>query len=553
MALPGIQVLKEFITKFSQPGGRQEKTTYRAIELASSSVKTVLISQTGTQLEIDQAKSVSFNPCRDAKEQEAAWKSALNQLLGSEKISNESIFLILNSPHVYFSQFIIPKISSRELPETLRWKLKDELPFPMEDAVLDYRLFDLPSTAKEPRFSALVAALPRTVTQPAEDALRSCRLTRFKTAFATFSIADFSNAFLMSTRHLVAVVDIGHAVTEIAFYSAGRLSFLRRISFGSSSLIETMTQSLATEKGLVTLTHDEAERAFMNEDLISQQNSSLVAGKIEAFKLFPLIRPQLEKLSGELKRSFDYYAHEHGEGVERIFLTGGASRLKNLGQYMERRLEVPVKFVDLSADITMSPSVKAHDLGPYFRCISLLADRQEPESSTLKIISEWKKHAEKLAHAITYMQLAAAFLMITVSLISGMVWQWHSIVQKRKSLESQIINLKPGFEEAQKTHAIEAKIRKAKLLADSLLSREPYWDDMFRELATAFPGDVILETVGYDMGTLTVKGIVPASNHEASVSKLALALEGPVFRKASLLSSERSENYVSFTIRCELA
>lgn len=60
-----------------------------------------------------------------------------------------------------------------------------------------------------------------------------------------------------------------------------------------------------------------------------------------------MMAPTLRRLQNEILRSFDYYKEEfREEKIDRIFLTGGSSRLLNLGEFLSNALGIKVETVD---------------------------------------------------------------------------------------------------------------------------------------------------------------------------------------------------------------
>ena len=528
---------------------KQEKS-FLAIEFASSGVKLIQIKEgDDRRYQLVAAQSIPLPLSADAKVQDELWKKAADQLLSDKDVKERIALLAINNPHTCFSQFVLPKIPKKELTETLKWKMKDEMPFPPEEAVLDYRLFEIVEKNETQRFSALVTALPQNLIERFLKILPSGKSSSFSLAYVPFSILALPNAFSLSSGELVVVVDIGHSITEIAFYIDGKLSFLRKIAFGGQTLNQAMIQPLASEKGYVSLTLEEAEQVKREENLFDHTNQNLAAGKIEISKLHPLVRPEFEKLAGELERSFDYYAQEHGIHVTQIFLAGGTSQIKGLTQFIEQKFEISVKRIELSTDIQISSTIQDQNLDPYYRLIALVLDRKDAATSPIAALG---KSVERFLSSLSYVKTAAVAFLVFLIFASGMSWQYQQIVRKTEDLRAQIGRLKVGFGESQKINEIETQINRGELLASAILVNQPYWDDVFRELAHVFPEDVVLTGVSYEQSSFVVVGSISQASGQTSVSSLLVSMEGPIFHKATLVNSEQKDGFINFTIRCQV-
>ncbi len=518
---------------------------FLAIEFASSSVKIVQIKTAAKRFHLLEARSIPVPPYEDVAQARETLKQAAAKALSGFDLSRHTVFLVTNSLQTYFGSFVVPNISQKDLVDTIKWKVKDELPFAIEEAKLDYKIVPMPGQKKDLRQTVLVTALPVKVYETLAGILRESGCSSFELANAAFEVDHLPYAFAQSTRHLVTVVDIGHKIAEIALYAGGRLDFLRKISFGGELLSQALTQPIVTDKGRIALTMEEADRARHESVFLGAENENLIAGKIEASKLYPLIRPVLQKLTGELRRSFDFYSQEHGEGIERIFLTGGGSRLKGFIQFVEQTLQVPVKPVYFFQDIEISDKLREDDLNGFYRPISIILDRHNLKKPWLPDLLKMGNSAVKF---FSYRQTAIAALTAFVLLFSSLAWQSITISDKTKSLHLQIANLQPGYEEAQKVKAIRQKSMQVKTLISGVFSSEPYWEDVFQELSQAFPREVTLSEFSYQRGLFIIKGSFPVDSQQGLLSKSLEQIEGPVFRKPTLAESDRNEKSVTFSI-----
>ena len=502
--------------------------TYLAIEFASSCIKFVKMTQQGEVFELLEAKTIH--------------QEELEKLLSAEDEKNSIILIPINSLHTWFSNLVLPKMRHKEIAGTLKWKVKDEVPFPLEEAVLDYRLLDI-NVDHQPQVLVLVAATQKELIYSHSKFLPEPKLRPHLYPTVCFAIDHLAPSFSPSKEDVVAVVDMGHSVAEIAIYSSKKLSFLRKVAFGSHSLTQAMMQPFASERGTMSLTAEEAERALHTENLFDQNDHTLLANKIELSQLHSLIRPEFEKLAEEINRSLDYFRQQHGKNVSQIYLTGGLSRLKGLPEFLFQKLQAQVQILDLSKSLKIQHKPN-QDLNFFYRPISFILDRATSPSSM-------EFSLDRPIESMTLRKALAILISIWLVLTCSLAWRYYETNQKQKMIVSEIDNLKIGFEEAKKIEQLQSQSQKGKILRAKILETEFNWEEVFRELSNVFPGDVILRDVSFNQKVLTVNGMFKTGDENA-VSELLISMEGSIFKNVTLINVEKREDTTEFSIRTEI-
>jgi type IV pilus assembly protein PilM len=517
-----------------------------AIEFTTDAVKFVRLARDGDRYTIEKLKSISVPYSEQLEEQVQAWRTGAREILSEEKVENHTLLLGVNGKHASFSQFTLPKIPKKELRETLTWKMKDTLSFPIEEAEVDFRICGESVGGQGNPQLAYVSALPRSVVDLHRNILKDLGCAGVRPAHCAFSISKMPNAFPGNDQSVTAVVDIGDSVTEVALYDSGSLHFLRKLSFGGRVLNSVMTQAVTTERGTVALTREEATRARQETTLLQRRVDEVIAGKVEATKIHALIRPEVEKLINELKRSFDYYANEQGNEVEKVFVTGGSSRLKGLVELLQEQLTIPTQQLSALPDVAVAGKVEFDDVSTYYRLISLVLDDEQAQQALIRKAAGW---GEKVAHKLPRWPVGAACVLLIVLLCFLMEWKTKRFVSATRNLKSQIENLQPGYQNAKKIRAIEQQILRSDILSSVVLQKEPLWSDVFMELSGTLPAGVILERVRYENNSLLIEGNSDTLGGEKTVTDLLAALKGPVFQEVQLVNKEKRGSVTAFTIR----
>jgi type IV pilus assembly protein PilM len=95
-----------------------------------------------------------------------------------------------------------------------------------------------------------------------------------------------------------------------------------------------------------------------------------------------VLRRVTEEVMAEIQRSFEFYLASAGdEPIERLYLSGGSSRIKGLSQVLASRLKLPVELLNPFRRIDIPEKFFAvdyvHDMGPMAAVAAGLALRQK--------------------------------------------------------------------------------------------------------------------------------------------------------------------------------
>jgi len=125
---------------------------------------------------------------------------------------------------------------------------------------------------------------------------------------------------------VVALIDIGATSTNVNIMVDGAPFFNREIIKGGIALSETIASKLS-------MNFDEAENLKIGDTIPED--------------LTEIIRELCEEVLVGVQQSFEFFSSTNPEmGIERIFITGGSSKLRGLREIIESQLGIPTEYVD---------------------------------------------------------------------------------------------------------------------------------------------------------------------------------------------------------------
>ncbi|MGB9627879.1 MAG: type IV pilus assembly protein PilM [Thermodesulfobacteriota bacterium] len=260
-------------------------------------------------------------------------------------VKPKKVHLVVSGSGIHVRRITLPYMPKGELREAIRWEIKAHLPFPIESARVDFHILDEFIEDDVKKLDLIVVACPENLIEQtlsiAEGA--GLKITHLDVApFALWNVLISSN--LLKTDETIALLDLGTEKTGIHIFKDGALQFSREITPAGSDVTRTIMEEILS-KGSVQIRYEEAERIKKEIGIPSEtQLKEKTEGAISLSKISFLLRPLLEKMAGEIRLSMDYFRNQfNAERIDRVLLTGGGARLKNLSSYLSNELNCSVQ------------------------------------------------------------------------------------------------------------------------------------------------------------------------------------------------------------------
>jgi len=521
-----------------------------AIEIGSSAVKKIHIELENDVLVWTRAGLIEVESKEEAARKKEIAAAILEMLKEAADAGHETLF-VFNSPQSFVRELYLPKMPAHELGQAVQMQLKKEIPFAVEEANIGYQVVEIKPSAEGARLRVLASAVSQKILDEKLALLKEGGFSPRDTLHTPFSIQKFAPVAGIKEDEVVAVVDMGAAITSLNVYEGCKLKFTRKIQVGGDDITALLLDpSVAERMGLQPLTPQDAEKLKKARGLLSSHPSD--ASMPEGFKPVQFLvaaRPVLERFQNEVTRSFNYFSEQfNGKTVNRVLLSGGGGELKGLKEFLEKRLQMPVQSLELkpNSQFQIGEAVKAKqdDMPRYHRMVIMVSNFLE------------KKRPFAWLTRIPREQLikGGAVLFSVFFVVVGI--RFFSLGHKIGSKESAMKKIAASYEKAKEIKMLENEVMDRQSRWDAFFAAEPYWEDAFMELTNLLPSNFYLETIVYDKNIFTMTGTYTQENFtEDKLTGFLTALSKGVFTKAKLVSTkevQQGTGIFRFEIKCQV-
>lgn len=258
------------------------------------------------------------------------------------------VLTFVSGPSVSMRQALFPKMSRRELRDSIVLRLDKYSPFALEEAILDFKTLGLVKEAGVVKDNVIVVAARKDIVSDHISTMRKAGLEPTTIGVAPFALAGAVRKFArIKPDENICLLDIGAEFTNIVFMKGERLDLARTITTAGNAITEAMTVSITTEEGELALDAREAEAIKRRYGIPSEDSTEKLESGMPVRRIGILQRSALERFGAEINRSIDYYKREFGEPkIDRMLICGGTALLKGIKTFFEQTTKIPVEIFD---------------------------------------------------------------------------------------------------------------------------------------------------------------------------------------------------------------
>lgn len=324
--------------------GLGKKREVVGIDIGTSSVKVLQLKESGKGYSLVAMGMAPLPPetiVEGAIMDASQITAAITQIFAENKIKAKDVTTAVSGNSVIVRKIKVPKMSEDELGDTIQWEAEQHIPFSIEDVNIDFQVMD-PGPPEGGEMDVLLVAVKRDVINDYQNIIAAAGLNVVVVDVDVFALENaYEINYEVSREDVVALVNVGAAVTNINIIKGGHSALTRDVPKGGNHYTEAIQKDL----GL----------SFESADALK------MGGTVEGHS-FAEVKPIIDSISNEIAveihRSFDFfYSNYQDQTINRIMLSGGCARLPGLVNVFQQRLGIDVEVVNPFRNITVDPKL----------------------------------------------------------------------------------------------------------------------------------------------------------------------------------------------------
>ncbi len=267
---------------------------------------------------------------------------AIRQVFERNKaFKGKDVCASLSGNAVIVKKITLPVMTESELDESIYWEAEQYIPFDIQDVNLDYQILD-PGTGPDSRgnMEVLLVAAKKEKIGDYTGVIAQAGRTPVIVDVDAFALQNaFDVNYGLDTAQVVVLLNAGASAININILQGEQSMFTRDISIGGNAYTEAVQKEL-------DLPHESAE----------QLKKGIPVDGASFEEAQPVLRAVTENVLLEVQKTFDFFkATASSDRIDRIMLSGGASRVDGFREMLHERFGAPVEEFDPFRAIVWDP------------------------------------------------------------------------------------------------------------------------------------------------------------------------------------------------------
>jgi len=272
----------------------------------------------------------------------AAVADAIKRLFENKAFKTKEVAASLSGNAVIVKKINLPVMTEAELSESIYWEAEQYIPFDIQDVNLDYQILNAGTGAdSQGTMDVLLVAAKKEKIADYTGVISQAGRTPVLVDVDAFALQNaYEINYGLEPDHVVVLLNAGASAININILTGDQSVFTRDISIGGNSYTEAVQKEL-------NLPFESAEQLKRGQPVDG----------VSFDDVKPVLQSMTENVLLEVQKTFDFFkATASSDRIDRIVLSGGASRVDGFATSLQERFGTTVESFDPFKKISFEAS-----------------------------------------------------------------------------------------------------------------------------------------------------------------------------------------------------
>src|SRR4030043_235657 len=198
-------------------------------------------------------------PPNSDKEDVNTFSEALKNLLKEVGLKTKKVNLVVSGSGIQIKRISVPSLPKAELKEAVRWEIKEQLPFPVETAQIDFHILNEYIEDNVKKLALITVACQKHLIDRTLSIVKGAGLEPIHLDVGPFALWNTLLTWnQIKKEETVALVDLGAEKTGIYLFKDGIIQFSREVTPAGADITRAILDGIGSE-GDPELIYERAE------------------------------------------------------------------------------------------------------------------------------------------------------------------------------------------------------------------------------------------------------------------------------------------------------
>jgi type IV pilus assembly protein PilM len=472
------------------------------LDIGTNNVKAVELVEGGKEFILKHVGFAQIEAIPDLTNEEdrhQALVKAIKAALPKTGLKTKRVVTALSGKLVINRTISLPKgpvmrLAREEVKKMIVAEIEAEIPFPVEDAAVDYYTIDDPATTKEEKVRISVAVVPKSEVEKNIALMNEIGIEQEAIDVVPFALMRGVSALKPRLNvETTGIIELGAATTEVVVSKGLDMLFTRNVPLGGNLLTRVIQD-------------------ILNLDYAKAENSKLKEG------LPPTVTPQFERIATEIRNSLSYFQLQEHKKIDLAFVCGGGGKLHQVLQFLKEKIDIPLEIANplenVKNEMKNIPVGLLDEIAPFLITAIGLAMKARKNEKRFNLLPE-ELRKEGVSFKIYYVSagLATAGIILLLYLLLA-----FKIKQKETSIadmKKALSNVQYVVDRTQESNQTLAEVTKLEGMLKDIFIITPPMAQVLDELIVSMPSIVWLREVIIS-GDIPERAVINARNSKGA-------------------------------------
>jgi type IV pilus assembly protein PilM len=261
----------------------------------------------------------------------------IRNLIETKGIKNKRVATAVSGRAVIVKKILMDRLSEEDAREAIYWEAEQHVPYDVSEVILDFQILKTDVGPKQ--MQVLLVAAKKEMVNVHADLTKEAGLIPDLIDVDAFAVQNALEAnYDFAPEDVVTFINVGAERTNVSIVKDGIPHFTKDLSLGGHTVAEALQREYS-------LSHDEALRVLKGESETS-------------YNVPQFVQTACDDLVVTLDRALAYLkTSNEAEGLTKILISGGGSRLSGLKELLTDKFNVPTEIANPVSRLNYDPSL----------------------------------------------------------------------------------------------------------------------------------------------------------------------------------------------------